>query len=311
MDQRRREVLQSLSAEVTALTAEHERTAKLWFPTELLTPFFDTVRSAPTQEQIAAIPSTHKAALVLNLLTEDGLPHFHRLVATHLGDEGAWASWNGVWTAEENRHGNALDAYALMTGIVDRLELDRMKHAYIRNGFYPSWQHDPYQLLAYTSLQEYATQMSHSNLSRVLSATEPVLANILNKIAKDETRHYVFYREVFRRILGIAPDEALVSLYAVMRTFAMPGNAMPNFNELALIQERAGIFTSNDYRTIVEQLIKFWNIGKLSPQTDAGQRTQVNIMAFPGRLLVMAQRRQQQAKPRTFEVPFLSEKITI
>ena len=192
MNQDKREVLRSLSGDVAALTATHDSTAKLWFPTELLQPFFDNLHSAPTTAQIAAIPAEYKAALVLNLLTEDGLPHFHRLLATHLGDEGPWADWNNLWTAEENRHGNALDAYATLTGIVDRLELDQMKHAYIRGGFYPNWQRDPYKLLAYTSLQEHATLDSHRKLGRALSSIEPALGNVLERIAHHQAPPYSF-----------------------------------------------------------------------------------------------------------------------
>ena len=67
--------------------------------------------TAPTQHlaalraQADGIPDPARAALALNILTEEGLPHFHRLLAVYLGDDSFWRIWNNLWTAEEDRHG--------------------------------------------------------------------------------------------------------------------------------------------------------------------------------------------------------------
>src|SRR3546814_4962784 len=57
------------------------------------------------------LSDTVRVAVALNLLTEEGLPHFHRLIATYLGNSGPWRDWNNMWTAEEDRHGCALRDY--------------------------------------------------------------------------------------------------------------------------------------------------------------------------------------------------------
>src|SRR5690349_10268144 len=36
-----------------------------------------------------------KAALTVNLLTEDNLPSYHREIATRFGRDGAWGTWPG------------------------------------------------------------------------------------------------------------------------------------------------------------------------------------------------------------------------
>lgn len=41
---------------------------------------------------------------MVNLLTEDNLPSYHREIATRFGRDGAWGTWVGQWTAEEGRH---------------------------------------------------------------------------------------------------------------------------------------------------------------------------------------------------------------
>ena len=53
--------------------------------------------------------------MFVNLLTEDNLPVYHREIATRFGRDGAWGTWVGRWTAEENRHGVALRDYLVVT----------------------------------------------------------------------------------------------------------------------------------------------------------------------------------------------------
>ncbi len=67
---------------------------------------------SPEQSQLS---ETAKAAMFTNLLTEDNLPSYHREIATRFGREGAWGTWVGRWTAEENRHGIALRDYLVVT----------------------------------------------------------------------------------------------------------------------------------------------------------------------------------------------------
>ena len=45
-----------------------------------------------------------RTALVVNLLTEDNLPSYHRDIYESFGTDGAWGTWISRWTAEEGRH---------------------------------------------------------------------------------------------------------------------------------------------------------------------------------------------------------------
>jgi hypothetical protein len=40
-----------------------------------------------------------REALVVNLLTEDNLPGYHREISTIFGRDGAWGTWVDRWTA--------------------------------------------------------------------------------------------------------------------------------------------------------------------------------------------------------------------
>ena len=72
----------------------HERKRELWYPVRSARP--PSRRAAPTstcpnlRDQAAGIPDPVRAALALNMLTEEGLPHFHRLLAVYLGDDSHW-----------------------------------------------------------------------------------------------------------------------------------------------------------------------------------------------------------------------------
>ena len=49
-----------------------------------------TSSPAKLRAQAEGIPDPVRAALALNMLTEEGLPHFHRLLAVYLGDDSYW-----------------------------------------------------------------------------------------------------------------------------------------------------------------------------------------------------------------------------
>src|SRR5262245_24695658 len=98
------EVLQDLEKVVRDLMEQHERKRPLWMPNELLGPKpgedpDEHVRQL--RRRAEGIPDSARAALALNMLTEEGLPHFHRLLAVYLGDASHWSTWNNLWTAEE------------------------------------------------------------------------------------------------------------------------------------------------------------------------------------------------------------------
>lgn len=103
-----------------------------------------------------------QAALVVNLLTEDNLPSYHREIATRFGRDGAWGTWVGQWTAEEGRHSIALRDYLVVTRGVDPGNLEAMRMAHTVAG-YDSGDKTPLEALAYVSFQELATRISHRN----------------------------------------------------------------------------------------------------------------------------------------------------
>jgi acyl-[acyl-carrier-protein] desaturase len=304
------EVLVALEPFVEQQASGHLERRKLWFPNDLHPADAGAQPDdlARLRADAGNLPDAVRVALALNLLTEEGLPHFHRLIATHLGNESPWSRWNNMWTAEEDRHGCALRDYVRDARIFNMGALERMQYRYIESGFNPDWERDPYRLLAYTSLQERATQMAHANTGRNCAQYEPCLQRILAHIAGDESRHYAFYRTVFKEILERDTDRALGALLKVMPALAMPGHTIPDYEHMSEVVRRAGIYGARDYQKIVEELLEFWNVGGCTGLSGEAAAAQEKLMKIPARLARMGDYLEAKAGPRTFAFDFLYDR---
>jgi acyl-[acyl-carrier-protein] desaturase len=297
------EVLADLEETVHSLMEVHEAKRILWFPSELLAPAPDSDPDrhvAELRERARGINLPARVALALNLLTEEGLPHFHRLLAVYLGSDSFWSRWTNLWTAEEDRHGAVLHDYTRDSQILDNPVLERMQFEYLRAGFEPAWDKDPYRVFVYTTLQERATQVSHANTGKYASEYEPTIGTVLANVAKEEARHYTFYRAIFKGVLERDPNGAMESAAAVMPSIDMPGVNMPHFREMADVIRRAGIYGPRDYLKIVEEQIKYWAIDAVTGLNERGRKAQEVILAIPARLTRVADMMETRSRAKTF-----------
>lgn len=297
------EVLNDLAHDVEILMEAHESKRVLWFPSDLLQPEPETdpdefVRQLRRRAEGITLPA--RVALCLNTLTEEGLPHFHRIISNYLGVDSIWAKWNNLWTAEEDRHGAILHDYTRDSRILDNPVMERMQFEYLRAGFEPTWDKDPYRVFVYTTLQERATQVSHANTGKLASEHEPLIGEVLSNVAKEEARHYVFYRAIFERVLARDPNRALESAAHIMPSIDMPGVSMPHFREMADVIRRAGIYGPRDYLRIVQDAIKYWAIDAVSGLNAAGRQAQEKILAIPARLERVADMMETRSRAKTF-----------
>ena len=306
------EVLSDMEDIVADLMQKHEEKRELWFPSDFL-PADETTNEElylkQVRERAKGIPLSGRVALALNLITEEGLPHFHRLIAVHLGNDSFWKNWNFLWTAEEDRHGNVIRDYCRDSRIMNFTAVEKAQFQYVRSGFEPEWDKDPYRVFVYTSAQERATQISHDGTGRVCGAYEPTLQKILHSIAMDEARHYTFYRSVFSEVLKRDPDEALASAATILPSIDMPGHSLRNFNEYADVVRRSGIYGPRDYISVVEALIKAWGLDTLCNLKEQGKKAQEKILAIPERLKKVAEYIESRNKSKTFQLEFVFNKI--
>ncbi|MBI3171543.1 MAG: acyl-ACP desaturase [Hydrocarboniphaga effusa] len=311
--QRQLEVMASVESFIRKQIEAHRQRRKLWFPNELQPADAgngadDEALLAKLREAAKGLPAALLVALALNLLTEEGLPHFHRLIASHMGNTSAWCEWNNLWTAEEDRHGCAIRDYVRDARIYHMTALEKLQYQYIEAGFDPDWEQDPYRLLAYTSLQEKATQVAHSNVGRQAGNYEPRLQRVLAHISGDESRHYQFYRAGFGAVLEQDPNQALQSLQKVTLGFAMPGHNVSGFTEMSEVIRRNNIFGPRQYSDIVVELLDHWKIGALGGLSAAGEEARDKLMKVPARLSRIADYADTKSARRGFKFDFLPQK---
>jgi acyl-[acyl-carrier-protein] desaturase len=202
-----------------------------------------------------------------------------------------------------------LHDYARDTRLFNQRKVEEMQFEYLRRGFHPEWDRDPYRVFAYTTVQERATQFSHAETGKVIGEYEPRLAEVLAHVAKDEARHYAFYRTVFEEILKRDPDQALHSASFILPAIDMPGITIPGFKDLAEVIRRSGIYGPRDYLRIVQEQIRYWKIESLQGLGELGRTAQEKIMGIPARLKRIAELMETRARAKTFsfEVVFNRE----
>ena len=297
------EVLADMEDVVYELVEAHEAKRRLWWPSDLIGPPEDTDPDrhyADLRERARGIPDPVRISLVMGLLTEEGLPHFHRLIAQSTPDASQWRLWNNVWTAEEDRHGALLHDYLWEARIVHPRIVEEMQFAYLKTGYDPDWQRDPYQLFAYTSMQERATQVCHQNNAKRAGEYDPIIARGLERVGAEEARHFHFYRQVFAEVLARDADRALASLARALRVFEMPGGNIPTFGDMTDVIRRADLYGPRHFLRIVQELIEYWRLPQLTDLGAAGRKAQDFILGYPDRLARIADHLEMKTRPKSF-----------
>jgi acyl-[acyl-carrier-protein] desaturase len=249
---------------------------KAWQPTDYL----PDLEAENWRDQVEAFRQAAETisdellvVLVGDMVTEEALPSYSMSLNGLVRDEEGtsptpWAQWLRGWTAEENRHGDLLNAYLRLTGRVDMHAVERTVHHLIANGFNPKSHGDPYNLLVYTSFQERATRISHGNVGRLAAREgDASLGRICGMIAGDEARHEAFYTRMMGMVLERDPAGGILAFRSMLRgLIAMPGRFMDDgsdpdlFDHFAIVAQRARVYTVLDYASIIEHLVKTWNI---------------------------------------------------
>ena len=278
---------------------------KAWQPTDYV-PDLEAESWRKEVERFRAAAATISDELLVilvgDMVTEEALPSYsvalNGLVKDEEGTSSApWALWLRGWTAEENRHGDLLNAYLRLTGRVHMRAIERTVHALIVHGFNPKSGADPYNLLVYTSFQERATRVSHSNVGRMAARDgDQNLARICGVIAGDEARHEAFYTRTMGQVLQHDPAGGILAFRSMLRgTIAMPGWFMDDgrdpdlFDHFAVVAQRTNVYTVRDYASIIAHLVKAWDIAGRSVTGEAA-RAQVELYRQPERYERLAER---------------------
>ena len=233
-----------------------------------------------------------RVAMIVNLLTEDNLPSYHREIATRFGRDGAWGQWVGRWTAEEGRHAIALRDYLVVTRGVDPVELERLRMTHMCAG-YDSGDRDPLRTVVYVSFQELATRVSHRNTGSATGC--PIAEQLLSRIATDENLHMVFYRNLVAAAFDRLPDATMCAVRDEVLGFTMPGVGMPDFTRNAVQIAKAGIYDLRlHHDEVVMPVLRFWRVFSRDDLGPVGERAREELAAFLTELDAAAERFVEQ-----------------
>ncbi|HET9871338.1 MAG TPA: acyl-ACP desaturase, partial [Propionibacteriaceae bacterium] len=287
-------LLHELEPVVAGELDRHLSTAKEWFPhayvpwsegSDFDGPLGGTAWD-PSQSKLDEVART---AFLVNLLTEDNLPSYHREIAESMGRDGAWGTWVGRWTAEEGRHATAIRDYLLVTRAVDPVALERERMDHMTTGFESVYGLDVLHTVAYVSFQELATRISHRNTGRF---TEDEIANgLLARIAQDENLHMIFYRNVFGAAIERTPSEAMQAIYDVVTTFQMPGSTISGFGRRSMQIALAGIYDLRVHHDeVLSPVLRAWKVWDLEGLSAEGEQARGKLAAFMKQLDATATR---------------------
>ncbi|MEC3954039.1 acyl-ACP desaturase [Nocardia sp. CDC153] len=264
----------------------HLSLAKEWHPHDYV-PWdegrnFSAMGGIDWEPEQSRLGEVARAAMITNLLTEDNLPSYHRLISDAFSRDGAWRNWVDRWTAEENRHGIVLRDYLVVTRGVDPVALEQARMACMSQGVDDptgTGDHEVLHGVAYVTFQELATRVSHRNTGK--ACQDPIADRMLTRIAADENLHMVFYRNICGATLDLVPDDALAAITAVIKNFRMPGAGMPDFRRNSVLIAKHGIY---DLRQHVEEVImpvlRKWNIFDRSDFSARGEQTRDELGTY-------------------------------
>ncbi|MCD2115877.1 MULTISPECIES: acyl-ACP desaturase [Rhodococcus] len=268
------ELLRELEPVAEANLNRHLAMAKDWHPHDYV-PWdegrnFAAMGGVDWEPEQSKLDEVAKAAMITNLLTEDNLPSYHREIAESFSRDGAWGTWVGRWTAEENRHGIVMRDYLVVTRGVDPVALENARMEHMTNGFASPNSTGMLHSVAYVTFQELATRVSHRNTGR--ACDDSIADKMLQRIAADENLHMIFYRNICDAAIDIAPAQTLAAIVEVLENFQMPGAGMPNFRRNGVLMAKHGIYDLRQHLDdVVMPVLRKWRIFERDLGSEAQQ----------------------------------------
>lgn len=227
------------------------------------------------------VPALRSSVLV-NLLTEDNLIHYHETLGDLANNSEIFRIWLNRWSSEEHRHGTIIRDHAIHAGIIGTSGAI-IDHAEYSDGLASQHQsgmeiriEDEAEGFSYLTFQEDATVTAHTNERPVL---DPAGRYTNAKVASDETRHTMFYHDAEQAVIDASPDAAVIGIAKTKRRFAMPGRlGIPGFDAHAETIAKAGLFDAGMIAAIQAKHIEKWGIADLELVSDEAKKAQAYLL---------------------------------
>ncbi len=292
-----------LEACARTLLARHLERSREWFPHQLVPWHLGRDTASDIDEARTGVPECAgvRSALLVNLLTEDNLPHYFHQIAQAFPGDSAMNEWARRWAAEEQRHSTVLHDWICVTGQLDLVALERARMEQVSTGFSPGVRAESVcDGLVYLALQELATRVSYRNTGRQL--VDRGGAAIMNRVAADENLHFLFYRDMASAAMDENPSAGMVALDRQVTHFEMPGTTVAGFAVHAAAIAAAGIYNYGvHYEQILDPLIhRHWKVDSMCGLDEPAEAARNHLLAWMARLRRVADRLQHQNSPSAF-----------
>ncbi len=267
------DLLEEIAPDVEALYNRHLEAPRDWFPHEAVN--WGTGRDfseSPWSAEDYPLPAGVRSAIYVNLLTEDNLPYYTNTLLSHSNAGHPLADWNHQWTMEENRHAMVMRDWVHISRCIDPVLLEEGRRVQMKTGEGPHPE-SLADLITYVAFQERATQIAHRNTATKLPKEDVMGRRILGLIAGDETKHYMFYRDLAKAAFVIDPSAMMIAATKQAMSFAMPGTGIPGFTRHAVRIAREGIYGLSQFLgDVLEPVTAWWDLDHLAGLSAEAER---------------------------------------
>jgi acyl-[acyl-carrier-protein] desaturase len=246
---------------VEANMDRHLGTEEIWFAHDYV-PFdrgenFAFLGGRDWDSSSMTLPRPLTDACEILLVLKDNLAAHHRELVDHFILEDWWGRWLGRWTAEEHLHAIALREYLVVTREVDPTANEEVRVEYVTKG-YRSEQYSQLEILVFMAF----TERTHAVFCRNLAAKleEPLLAGLIDRIARDEARHEEFFSNLVAHCLEYTRDEMIAAIAARAADLQVVGADIDSYADKVQNVADAGIFGDEQLRQAISDRIVAWGV---------------------------------------------------
>ncbi|WP_204079672.1 acyl-ACP desaturase [Mycobacterium riyadhense] len=239
----------------------HLDTEELWFAHDYV-PFdqgenFAFLGGRDWDPSQATLPRVITDACEILLILKDNLAGHHRELVEHFILEDYWGRWLGRWTAEEHLHAIAIREYLVVTREVDPTANEEVRVEHVMKG-YRGDKYTQVETLVYMAFSERSFAVFCHNLAAQIE--EPVLAALIDRIARDEARHEEFFANLVARCLDYTRDETIAAIAARAADLQVVGADIDAYRDKVAKVADAGIFGPQQLRQVISDRITAWGL---------------------------------------------------
>jgi acyl-[acyl-carrier-protein] desaturase len=290
------DLLTEIAPDVERLYNRHLEAPRLWFPHEQIDwGQGESYNTRPWSESDYPLATGVRSSIYVNLLTEDNLPYYTHSLLAHAPKGHPIRDWNHQWTMEENRHSMVMRDWVHISRCIDPTLLEEGRRVQMGKGEVPEPESIA-ELISYVSFQERATQIAHRNTGAHLPKDDKIGRNVLALVAGDETKHYLFYRDLALAAFDIDPSTMMIAVAKQVSAFAMPGTGIPSFTRHAVRIAKEGIYGLGQYlKDVLDPVLGLWDVNHLAGLSDEAERARIDLEAVVAKISETVERMSQKA----------------